>query len=155
MFIVESDPTLNKDYLILSYLNSDIFLSWIWIWIMSMCLLNSLRPQVFFMLVCFLFVLYNKSWFSFRYIHCLCTLEVNAPNTINLEAFMLTITLSNGNIFRVTILLWGESTGHRWIPHHKTQWRGALMISLICAWTNNPDAGDLRRHRAHYDVNVM
>ena len=122
---------------------------------MSMCLLNSLRPHVFFMLVCFLFVLNNKSWFSFRYIHCLCTLEENAPNTINLEAFMLTMTLSNGNIFRVTIPLWGESTGHRWILHHKTQWRGALVISLICAWTNNTDAGDVRRHRAHYDVTVM
>ena len=42
---------------------------------------------------------------------------------------------------------------------HKAQWRGALMFSLICAWTNswanNGDAGDLRRHRAHYDVTVM
>ena len=42
---------------------------------------------------------------------------------------------------------------------HKGQWRGALMFSLICAWTNgwlnNPDAGDLRRHRTHYDVTVM
>ena len=25
-------------------------------------------------------------------------------------------TSSNGNIFRVTAPLWGESTGHRWIP---------------------------------------
>ena len=35
---------------------------------------------------------------------------------------------------------------------HKGQWRGALMFSLTCAWTNgwtnNRDAGDLRRHRA-------
>ena len=42
---------------------------------------------------------------------------------------------------------------------HKGQWRGALMFSLICAWTNgrvnNWDASDLRRHRAHYDVTVM
>ena len=41
----------------------------------------------------------------------------------------------------------------------KGQWRGALVFSLICPWTNgsasNRDAGDLRRHRAHYDVNVM
>ena len=32
------------------------------------------------------------------------------------------------------------------------------MFSLICAWikgwVNNGEAGDLRRHRAHYDVNV-
>ena len=42
---------------------------------------------------------------------------------------------------------------------HKDQWREALMFSLICAWTNgwvnNCDAGDLRRHPAHYDVIVM
>ena len=50
---------------------------------------------------------------------------------------------------------------HRWPMNspHKDQWRGALMFSLIFAWTNrwvnNRDAGDLRRHRAHYDVTVM
>ena len=42
---------------------------------------------------------------------------------------------------------------------HKGQWRGALMFSLICArindWVNNCEAGDLRRHRGHYEVNVM
>ena len=37
-------------------------------------------------------------------------------------------------LFRVTGPLWGESTGHRWIPLTKVQWRGALMFSLICAW---------------------
>ena len=42
---------------------------------------------------------------------------------------------------------------------HKGQWRGALMFSLICVWidgwVNNREAGDLSRHRGHYDVNVM
>ena len=42
---------------------------------------------------------------------------------------------------------------------HKGQWRGALMISLICAringWVNNREPGDLRRHHLHYDVIVM
>ena len=42
---------------------------------------------------------------------------------------------------------------------HKGQWRGTLVFSLICAWingwVNNREAGDLRRHRAHYDVIVM
>ena len=42
---------------------------------------------------------------------------------------------------------------------HKGQWRGTLMFSLICTWINgwviNREAGDLRRHRAHYDVTVM
>ena len=42
---------------------------------------------------------------------------------------------------------------------HKGQWRGALMFSLICSWTNgwvnNRDSGDLRRHHAHYDAIVI
>ena len=42
---------------------------------------------------------------------------------------------------------------------HKGQWLGALMFSLICVWingwVNNREAGDLRRHHAHYDVIVM
>ena len=43
---------------------------------------------------------------------------------------------------------------------HKGQWVGDLVFSLICAWTygwanKNRDAGDLRHHRAHYDVFVM
>ena len=42
---------------------------------------------------------------------------------------------------------------------HKGQWRGALMLSLICpwiyGWVNTREAGELRRYRAHYDVIVM
>ena len=42
---------------------------------------------------------------------------------------------------------------------HKGPWGGALIFSLICVWmngwVNNREAGDLRRHRAHYDVSVM
>ena len=42
---------------------------------------------------------------------------------------------------------------------HKSQWRGALMFSLIYAWINdwinNREAGDLRRQCGHYDVSVM
>ena len=42
---------------------------------------------------------------------------------------------------------------------HKGQWHGALVFSLLCAringYLNNLEAGDLRRHRAHYYVTVM
>ena len=42
---------------------------------------------------------------------------------------------------------------------HKGQWSGALMFALIWTringWVNNGEAGDWRRHRAHYDVTVM
>ena len=41
----------------------------------------------------------------------------------------------------------------------KGQCRGALVLFLICSWTNgwanNRDTGDFRRHRAYYDVTVM
>ena len=65
------------------------------------------------------------------------------------------MTSSNGNIFRVTGPLCGETVN----SPHKGQWRGALMLSLICAlthgWVHNRKAGDLRRYCAHYDVTVM
>ena len=70
------------------------------------------------------------------------------------------MTSSNGNIFRVTY--WTFVRGiHRWPVNsaHKAQLRGALMFSLISAWTNgsvnNRYAGDLRRHRVHFDVPVF
>ena len=60
------------------------------------------------------------------------------------------------------LLCWSFVRGiHRWPVNspHKCQWRGALMFSLICAWingwVNSRKAGDLRHHRAHYDVIVM
>ena len=60
----------------------------------------------------------------------------------------------HGDVFRVTGLLWGESTGHRWwVPLNK--WlviRGfdvALMHAWTWSWANNQVAGDLRRQDAH------
>ena len=42
---------------------------------------------------------------------------------------------------------------------HKGQWRGVLMFSLICAWTNgcasNRSACEFGRDCAYYDVTVM
>ena len=42
---------------------------------------------------------------------------------------------------------------------HKGQWSGALKFSLVWAWTggwaNNRGAGDLRCHRAYYDVTAI
>ena len=42
---------------------------------------------------------------------------------------------------------------------HRGQLRGALVFSFICVWingwVNNGDAGELRRHRAHYEVTIM
>ena len=69
------------------------------------------------------------------------------------------ITSSNGHIFRITGPLCGEFTGHRWIPHTKASdteiWCFLWSVPWINSWVNNRQAGDLRRHRAHYDVTVM
>ena len=52
--------------------------------------------------------------------------------------------------------------GIHWSPvnsPHKGQCRGALKFSFVCAWINGWEnsrkAGNVRRHRPHYDVIVM
>ena len=90
------------------------------------------------------------------------------------EVFLM--TSSNGNIFRNTGPLCGEFTGpgefpsqrpvtrsfdvffdlHNWISVLERLWSGTRgHQSLLNAWVNNREAGDLRRHRAHYNVIVM
>ena len=73
--------------------------------------------------------------------------------------YIVMMTLSNGNIFRVTGHLCGKIHRSPVNSPHKGQWRGALMFSLICVWindwVNNREAGDLRRYQAHYDVIIM
>ena len=72
---------------------------------------------------------------------------------------MAMMASSNRNLFRVIGPLRGESTGHRWIPLTKASDADFFFLSLVCTRTNglanNRDAGDLRRHRAHYDITVM
>ena len=69
------------------------------------------------------------------------------------------MTSSNGNIFHVTSPLCGEFTGHRLIPLTKASdaefWCSFFICACINAWVNSREAGDLRRHRGHYDVIVM
>ena len=67
-------------------------------------------------------------------------------------------TSSNGSTSMSLALCEGM---YRWPVDspHKYQWRGALLFSMMCAWTNgwanNRDAGDLGCHIAHCDVTVM
>ena len=55
-------------------------------------------------------------------------------------------TSSTGNLFRVTVPLWGESTGQRWIPLAKGQLCG-IWCFLWCSYkqTISRVVGDLRR----------
>ena len=55
------------------------------------------------------------------------------------------MTSSIGNILRVTGHLCGEFNG---------QYTKASNVELWCS-VNNHEAGDLRRHRAHYDVTII
>ena len=68
------------------------------------------------------------------------------------------ITSSNGNSFRATGHLCGEFIGHRWNPRTKAS-DAELWCFFICVrmngWVNNRETGNLRRHRAHYDVTAM
>ena len=78
------------------------------------------------------------------------------------------MTSSNGNIVSVTgplcVCVWGggggggEFTGHRWIPHTKASdvdFDVFFDLRLNKRLSNNREAWDLRRHRAHFDVTVM
>ena len=61
--------------------------------------------------------------------------------------------------FRVTGPLCEEFTGHRWIPHpkasHAELWCFRWPVPWRNGWVNNREYGDLKRHRAYYDVMVM
>ena len=66
------------------------------------------------------------------------------------------MTSPNGNIFRVTGPLCGEFTGPGEFPTQRPVARSSdVFFDLRVNWVNNREAGDLRRHRGHYDVNVM
>ena len=56
-----------------------------------------------------LYWVFTRTWF------CLATVVTNDGMSSHPISVAM-MTSSNGNIFRVTGLLWGESTGHRWIP---------------------------------------
>ena len=82
-----------------------------------------------------------------------------SPGTFVFICFLFgMMTSSNGNIFRVAGHLCGEFTGPDQFPAQRPVTR-SFDVFLICAgitgWVNNRGAGDLRRSRAHYDVNVM
>ena len=57
--------------------------------------------------------------------------------------------------FSALLALWASPVD----SPHKAQWRRALVFSWIWVWingwVNSREAGDLRRHRAHYDDTAM
>ena len=123
-----------------------------------------------------------KSWLIYKHIHKIVDMQATFQvkffwkNVLYFDlnftnVFFLRVLLTNESELISVILSWWRhpmETLSRCLPFvwgirrsplnspHKGQWRGALMFSLICAWINgcvkNREAGDLRRHRAHYDV---
>ena len=61
---------------------------------------------------------------------------------------------SNENVFRVTGLLCGEFTGHRWRPVTRS-FDIFFDLRLNRRLSKNREDGDLKRHRGHYEVSVM
>ena len=61
---------------------------------------------------------------------------------------------SNETIFRVTGPLCGEFIGRRWVPAPRPVTQ-SLDVLFDLRYRKNGGAGDLRRHRTHYDVIVM
>ena len=88
------------------------------------------------------FMKYNAVWWDYL-----------RPSILKLTQKSM-MTSSNGNIFRVPGLLCGNTpvTGEFPAQRPVTQ---SFGVFFDLRWANNGDAGDLRRHRAHYDVIVM
>ena len=62
------------------------------------------------------------------------------------------MTSPNWNIFGVTGSMWGDFLSQRALTR---SFGNCLICVWTHGWTNNRDAGDLRRHRAHYEVAVI
>ena len=105
---------------------------------------------------------------TINYIHSVIGLDVESlvglPSVAFLSWSSCWIISSHDNVIKWKYFLryWPFVRGLHRSPvnsPHKVQWRETLMFSLIWArincWINNREAGDLRRHRAHYDVIVM
>ena len=75
------------------------------------------------------------------------------------------MTSLNGNIFRVTGPLCGEFTDPGEVPAQRPVTRSfdaafhlrlnKRLSNYIYIYISNRDAGDMRRHCGHYDVNVI
>ena len=93
-----------------------------------------------------------------RVANCLCAHDRLILVLIDKHENNTRKSISNGNIFRVTGLLCGEFTGPGEFPTQRPVTRNIDVffdLRLINGWVYNREAGDLRRHRGHYDVSVM
>ena len=119
----------------------------------------AVRPRYFILF--HLFILFYFDFFNdtksnkTSYMNILIVNDVWLPTCLTFHM----MTSSNGNIFRVDGPLCGEFTGHRWILLTKASdaelWCFLWYAPWINGWVTNREAGDFRRHCAHYYVIVM
>ena len=90
--------------------------------------------------------------------------SLNSPNTPHTVTYQVRIWEKHDDIIKWKAFphYWTFERGIHQLPvnsPHKGQWHGAFMFSLICSWingwVNKHETGDLRCHRAQYDVTVM
>ena len=108
-------------------------------------------------------------WMSLYHRDCHHTDYWHISRQMRANVTTLTSVIINTHLFHNGVIKWKHFPRY-WsfvwgIPRspanslHKGQWRGALMFYLIYTllngWVNHRDDGDMRRHRAHYDVTVM
>ena len=104
-----------------------------------------------------------KEWFT-TLVLCCCELVFSVICQILFYPFVKSLFITHDDVIKWKHFprYWpfvGEIHRSPMNSPNKGQWSGALTFSLICAWingwVNNPEAGDLRRYRAHSDSTVM
>ena len=133
---------------------------WVWVWMHFIVADSLISPWILWWSPAEShYNIYDHSAVGYvSHAHCIVLLYSVGNKITTTIHYTWRMMTSNENRFRVTDPLCGNSPVTDEFPA-KGQWRGALMFSLLSAWINgwvdNREAGDLRRHRAHYDVIVI
>ena len=73
--------------------------------------------------------------------------------------WLLPLGIKQVSCYHDDVIKWKHFARHWPFVRGIHRWRGALLFSSICAWTNGcantRDNSGLRRHLSHYDVTVM
>ena len=150
---------------------SDIYLSSVWVRLSIFSQLPIIQPIIKYVGLCVFSLPTPLVMIEIIYILCLIIIIKSEVWTIThclglghetmVCAVCLSIFLWHHQMETFSVLLATCAGIHRWPVNspHKGQWRGALVLFLICAgikgWVNSRGAGDLRCRRAHYNVTVM
>ena len=149
IYIIEGRRRVTNTYIFIIYIISDYFrLFYICIYICIYIYIYVPRP----LMISFCMLLFLHHWDD-------DVLTLNGEVSYCLQLSSATWWRHQMETFSAQLALCAGNSPVPVNSPHKGQWRGTLMFSLICVWingwVNNREAGDLRRHSGHYDVNVM